>query len=1051
MKTATTYIAESMVKAVGVAGIEAMAMKNAIYSIWKPRAEVFYDDIIEECFSFADDDIRPEYADFVLTRHRNNMTEDFIEEALPYVEEYVGYAWDRGREDAFGVILSGLLPLQKGEISGVHYYDRPEYAEPFPNYYYGYGQTSSRIADRVWERYESYDLHKFQKDQESIISELVTLTGSTKANVQRTIKRWFRTTQGQYFDRFIVPETARLLSYEEGASLRSIGIRYKEFVQGEGYWSSVSEFNTESSKVFSQVQALHEMNVTTYTIEAIIDEKTCDVCMFLNGSTWSVEEAVTKMYDLLISEADSAGEINPFPPRSTPKDFEDPQESPYNLPPYHPRCRCSVRSTSQVTAMPQEVLARPFDAGPRPTDKLLNKVFAQYMTRAKDSDLNAIVGSYVRGGLGDSNVVELGLVRQLTNAEWKVAKEAWESMPFEVKKWASRNTDNFNLYIRTGDDITSRVIGNSIEMNAKYFDTAKYGPQPLQHELRHALVNKSVINARGGGDTIWREMSEAAEDINQGWRPPAHVNAMYQINGNRGLQAANAASDEFLAMIGDHYRPDMPMTELIKSVRHKKYGIDVSDKIGSTLVSTNSRWSAREAKNAVEYWWYAMDIDNNTLLSKKQMLSKLTFKPTDKQVYATAMRNEVAVRDTLRAAGVKEVYQEGDNAPFDVWVGANPAKYYSGASRKKPIGLIEVKTIIKSDNNKITMRKAALARKKSEFEKLKKKGTAMHTIVFDERDGKIYYREGIGSFRLSKMEEVTPDDLAIKFGGKPTIRELPAQDYAEFGGTPPEYRVTYKKQTSVAKATAEIKKKFDVEVAFGMSNDAKKMPYSAKVKTQILNQVGEELERLNNEQGVYVQWALAGRKKGTVKPTLDRLVIANGNDIDGVKVKFKQDLGYGKLFDQEGRGTTGTYLDDRYFGENTILISGTDVRRWRTDRVKNLNDVFLTRADDLKFGDIGVGLDTMTTLDHEIGHGVHYYLEVNDQKTFNEWARIFNNHSNTEWKRGLSVYAATDEYEAFAESFAAFVHPDYGMDTALFGDVEDFFTKILGIQIGDFA
>ena len=698
MRTATTYIAESMVKAVGVAGIEAMAMKNAIYSIWKPLAEELGDMVEKYCFDYSNDDIREEYTDFIFQQFRTNMTEDFIEEALPYVEEYVGYAWDRGREDAFNAALSGLLTLQK--------------------------------------------------DQESIITELVTLTGSTKANVQRTIKRWFRTTQGQYFERFIVPETARLLSYEEGASLRSIGKRYKEFVKGEAYWSGVSEFNTETSKVFSQVQTLHEMNVTTYTIQAIIDEKTCDVCQYLNGTTWSVQEAVSKVYDMLISEADSAAEINPFPPRSTPKDWDDPSESPYNLPPYHPRCRCSVRSTTTVTAMPQEILARPFDAGPRPSNTLLNKVLAQYVNRVPPTDL-------------DTN-----LYRALTRAEWKVTREAWDSMPFEVKKWASRNTDNFNIYVAKGDNVTSRVMGNNIEINAKFFDPEKYGPQPLQHELRHALVNKQVINSRGGGELVWQELVEAAEDTKQGFRMPTHANSMYQINGNRGSQAASAASDEFLAMIGDHYRPDMSMDALIKSVRHKRYGIDVSDKVGSTLVSTNSRWSAREAKKAVEYWWYQMDIDNNTLLSKKQMLSKLTFKPTDKKIYATAMRNEVGLRDTLRAAGIKEVYQEGDNAPFDVWIGANPKKYHSGESRKKPTGLIEVKTIVTSDNNKITMRKAALERKKAEYEKLKKKGTAMHTVVFDERDGKIYYREGVGSFRLNAMEEVTLDDLANIFGGK---------------------------------------------------------------------------------------------------------------------------------------------------------------------------------------------------------------------------------------------------------------------------------------------
>jgi len=443
-----------------------------------------------------------------------------------------------------------------------------------------------------------------------------------------------------------------------------------------------------------------------------------------------------------------------------------------------------------------------------------------------------------------------------------------------------------------------------------------------------------------------------------------------------------------------------------------------------------------------------MDIDNSTLMSKKQLLAKLNQKPNNAQIQTIALNNEVELRDVLRSAGIKDAYQEGDNAPFDVWVGADPEKWYTGTSAKKPTHVIEVKTVVNNSNNKITMPGDAMVRKRKEARKFGKKNTKVHTIVFDERDGKMYYRDDIGSFRLSAMEEVTLDDVSVKFGGKPIITELPAQDYEDFGGAPTKYRVTYTPQKTEAKAIAEIKKKFDVKVEFGLSNDAKKMPYPAKVKTAMLNQIGEELERLNNENGLYRQWAV-GRKKGTVKPTIDRLVIANGNDIDGVHVKYKEDLGYGKLFDQDGRGTTGTYLEDTYFGENTLLIAGTDVRKWRTDRVKNLKDVHLTRAE-LKFRDIGVGLDTMTTFDHEVGHGIHYYLQVNESEYFDEWTGIFNKHSQSDW-RELSRYAATDEYEAFAESFAAYVHPDYGMTTAqsLPSDIDNFINKILGTQVGD--
>ena len=712
--SALAHIAESMVKAVGIAGLEAMAMKKTISSVWKPLADSLVNEVLNTCFDYTNEEIRMEYIDAIYSSYRPLMTADFVEQVAPLIYEYAGHAWDRGRDDALGSTLAGLV---------------------------------------------------IQKDQEAIISDLVRLTGSSKENVQRTIRRWFKETQGEYFDRFIVPETARLLSYGEGVSLRSIGERYKTFVQADGYWSSVSEFNSETSKIFAQVQTLHELNVTQYTIEAVLDKRTCGVCSFLHGSTWSVEEAVVKMFDMLIAEADSVRELNPFPPRSTPKDFDDPHDSPYGMPPYHPRCRCNIRSTSKVTAMPSEVLARPFDQGKKPTDKLLDKVYTQYVKTPNKKQVQGMIGSS-----------ELpNTCRALTNAEKKIAKEAWEDIPFEIRKWASRNKETFQLVIEEGD-VVSRVEGNRIIMNAKFFDPSKYGPQPLQHELRHALVNPNVIEARGGGDTIWRTLTDFAEDKKKGFRLPRHVNSMYQVNGGRGALAARAASDEFLAMIGDYYEQGMSLDDLIKQVRHKQYGIGISDRVGITTLSKKARWSAKEAKAACEYWWTTIDVDNSTLLSKKQLLAKLSHKPSNAQVQAIALKNELSLRDYLRAAGIKDVYQEGDNAPFDVWIGVDPAKYYAKRTTKKPKIVIEVKSIIRAKNDKITMHKDSLARKRKEWKKFGKRKTQVYTVVFDERTGKMYLRDDVGSFRLGAMKEVTMKDIQRLLGGQPTDGVLEMSD-----------------------------------------------------------------------------------------------------------------------------------------------------------------------------------------------------------------------------------------------------------------------------------
>lgn len=85
-----------------------------------------------------------------------------------------------------------------------------------------------------------------------------------------------------------------------------------------------------------------------------------------------------------------------------------------------------------------------------------------------------------------------------------------------------------------------------------------------------------------------------------------------------------------------------------------------------------------------------------------------------------------------------------DNEPFDVIVGKKHA--------------IEVKTIIEGKNPKITMHPESLKRKTSY---LRKHGMTGHTVVIDARSDRpaYYYKPGVGSFRLSGMEKVSPSAI----------------------------------------------------------------------------------------------------------------------------------------------------------------------------------------------------------------------------------------------------------------------------------------------------
>ena len=724
MNHALITIAKSITDVLGVVGAESLLMRSIIRKYWDKDALEMAERVIAACINEKTGEVRPEAADGILAQYRLKLGDDFIEKVVPEMAIVVNAAYDKGRAYLVDRMMEGAFVSQK------------------------------RISDDV-------------------LSNLAYITGSKKTSIYSTLSKWFRESQGKYFDRFIIPETARLMSYADNnegniATMRAIGKRYREFVQADGYWSAVSEYNTETAKVFSQVQLMQEMNITTYRIEAVLDEKTCSPCEWLNGTEWEVSQAVERMNEMLISEEENVRDVNPFPTRQDPKEIEDPQESNYFLPPYHPRCRCNIVTTSSVTLAPQSI---PSSGGVpiKPTDKSLSNVFTTHVAAADGStvsrlmdDINALTGA----STGD-------VLRQLKKAEYGRMKDAFNTIPYQLRKWAIGNKKGYYaVAISEKSNIPSRVMGNVIQINEKFLRKG-VDPAVIQHELRHALINKQIIDSRKGArgaESLWDSITTGHKTQ---FPVPIHVNNMYRLNGGRGALAAEAAVDEFLAMIGDYYKPGISFDELVKRIRK----IEVEDVIGSlaTDFSKAKKWTAAEAKRAAALWWDWSDIDNLTLMSKRQILAKLAHKPSTAAVQRVAFENELRLREMLKASGISKAQQLGDNEPFDVWIGGDAIAFYRGPGYKKymPKHAIEIKTIVRAKNDKITMHKPSLARKRAELERFGGK-TQQHTVVFDERTGKIYYRNELGSFRLSSMQEVTEDELVRIFGGKSKIVEAPA-------------------------------------------------------------------------------------------------------------------------------------------------------------------------------------------------------------------------------------------------------------------------------------
>jgi hypothetical protein len=131
--------------------------------------------------------------------------------------------------------------------------------------------------------------------------------------------------------------------------------------------------------------------------------------------------------------------------------------------------------------------------------------------------------------------------------------------------------------------------------------------------------------------------------------------------------------------------------------------------------------------------------DTTTTHNMKVAKAKASYKPVTSAKHRKATTSEIKLAKEI---GGK---REPDQSPFDVIKGKNA---------------IEVKTIIEGETGKITMHGPSLKAKK---EQAAENGWKPHTVVFDSRDGKIYYKEGVGGYRITAMNLTNMDELRKRF------------------------------------------------------------------------------------------------------------------------------------------------------------------------------------------------------------------------------------------------------------------------------------------------
>lgn len=292
---------------------------------------------------------------------------------------------------------------------------------------------------------------------------------------------------------------------------------------------------------------------------------------------------------------------------------------------------------------------------------------------------------------------------------------------------------------------------------------------------------------------------------------------------------------------------------------------------------------------------------------------------------------------------------------------------------------------------------------------LKKQTTAQQNEILGPSRAKLFRsgRVAIDKFVDTRGRTLTLDQLRKKEG-------LPAEK--PVAPSPPPIP-TYTEQATVEEARDQLGEMLDTKVS-----------------------VADEVK--GSEGGEYLRPSTSGRLDKGMK---DRLNVAS-QDVSRMRKKYSE-------FDQMVRERKPLHSVTVVTGKS-ITLRGSEVTGYYSNSHRG---IVIGQTKEAGSGAVALGKGRWTTsagnfntaFRHELGHDFYYNVRSSSMSSIEliqTWNRMYYRKSMNWWKE-ISGYAATSSTEGFAECFAVYTHPQYGIGgkaNRLPVVVEKFFDKALG-------
>lgn len=133
---------------------------------------------------------------------------------------------------------------------------------------------------------------------------------------------------------------------DQGSKAARVAIK----VAGNSYAAIASSLHVSRLSSFGFLLEAHEREIEQYKISAVMDGRTCPVCMEMDGNVFPVPAGMAQATSIMsVTDPDALRTVAPWPSRSRDSlevlgrmNIGDKIDGGLALPPYHPGCRCII-------------------------------------------------------------------------------------------------------------------------------------------------------------------------------------------------------------------------------------------------------------------------------------------------------------------------------------------------------------------------------------------------------------------------------------------------------------------------------------------------------------------------------------------------------------------------------------------------------------------------------------------------------------------------------------------------------------------------------------